>query len=959
VGRAHELRRLRTALANALDGGSVAFILGEPGIGKSRLLAELSVEDGLTPSRVLLGRCTSVSALATPYAPFTSAFRTLWTVHGQAWFKQLRSGGRDLAPIVPGLARSRADEPDGDARTALQEAAREALALAAADGPVLLGIEDVHWATESTLGLITSLVADPPAGLLLVMTAREDGLPSRVAALIGEALRSPGVDVIRLPPLTDDEVARFVLDVSGRLPGSEAVRELRRRSGGNPFLLEEVMHGDGNGNGDFAANLGLRLSGLGVDATRAARLVALHGEPLLVSILQTASELDDDRLADAVAACTVAGLLVAEARAPLYRFRHDLIQEAIRDAIPPVEARALHAKLAAAIRAIGSADAATAGRAARHWLAAGDPAAAFPLLLDAARSASRNGAFPEAVLGQEAALRAWRQVPGGSTRSVSEARLLGDLANYIGLTGDTAHAARQYEAAIAASLDPEERMLLVADRVQLLWNAGLEEDARPLRREVAALGTRLGTRIRSLDLLAVVVRAMVAESRFADAEPLGRLAVARSQAEGRPDVEPVARAALGLALGLSGRPAEGIHELTVAAELSAASGHHTQLLLCAGNLVALLAEHEHREAVMRAIRRWRRVAESRGFGLLLDAMDTALLDEYVWLGQWAQAESLIADLESRGSIHDNVVARIAIARSELAVRRGRGDAADKALELAAHAAATLQQAHHRGELTYWQVRRMAEKGDTVAAVDAATAELTNLVQSIEGGVWYELLSLAVRIASQAVRVSLPGSRVRLARLFGLERQRRAWNPPAVAPSSVAACRLEMRAELSERHGQPSAVMRRAAAEVRERMARPAEAAEAWLRAATAFYTDGEVAEAHKALQHAVRIADRLGLEPVHRAAHELRVSRDRRRRSAVALARGTTLTRREVDVLGLIAEGRTNREIATALHIGEKTVATHVSNVLAKLGSARRTDAAVAAVRIGLLVDGPPADPVL
>jgi DNA-binding NarL/FixJ family response regulator len=104
----------------------------------------------------------------------------------------------------------------------------------------------------------------------------------------------------------------------------------------------------------------------------------------------------------------------------------------------------------------------------------------------------------------------------------------------------------------------------------------------------------------------------------------------------------------------------------------------------------------------------------------------------------------------------------------------------------------------------------------------------------------------------------------------------------------------------------------------------------------------------KALAWAVDRATPLGLQPILAGAKELGIALDRRRRPAAVLESGGTLTKREVEVLALIAEGRTNREIALSLRFGEKTVATHVSNVLRKLGVHHRTEAAIAAVQLGI-----------
>jgi DNA-binding CsgD family transcriptional regulator len=157
-------------------------------------------------------------------------------------------------------------------------------------------------------------------------------------------------------------------------------------------------------------------------------------------------------------------------------------------------------------------------------------------------------------------------------------------------------------------------------------------------------------------------------------------------------------------------------------------------------------------------------------------------------------------------------------------------------------------------------------------------------------------------------------------------------------------------------GRPSAAHWEAAALRWEQIANPAAAAEAWLGAADASFAEARPAEGRRAARRALDLASPLGMRPLLDTASALVQAADGRRRGAAQLGSGVSLTRREVEVLQLIAGGCTNREIAATLVIGEKTAATHVSNLLAKLGAARRTEAAVAALRLGLVVGEPPAD---
>jgi len=947
VGRERELSRLRKAAAVAAASGNAAFILGEPGIGKSRLLGELRGLAGFDEDRFLIGGCPPVVALATPYAPFTAAFRPLLRQRGKAWFQRvLGPQARRLAPIVPVLSDAVPTAPTEESRAQLFEAVHALLAAIASGVLVALAIEDLHWATESSLALLASLLADPPEGVLILGTGREEALLATTAALIGEASRTAGREVIRLEPLGPEEVATQISHIAGRPAPAEFVRSIHRRTGGNPLLVEEVLAG-GNGDADFAANLALRLADLGEDARVVGWLVALDGEPLSTTILADAAGLNEPRLRSAITGCRAAGLLVADGRTATYRYRHGLLRDAMLEAIPPLEQPRLHAALAEALRHADRGNVGAPGRAARHWLAAGRPLEALPLLLEAAREASRAAAFSEAITAQESALHAWRSLAEPASAPVSEARIIGDLATLQALSGDVEAANAGYLEAVGRSVDEEERLLLAAERAQWLWSWGLEVEARPIRRELSDIGARRGRRVRSLDLLAAMVRAMVGESRFAEAEPLARHAITRAAREGRADVEAVGHAALGLALGLSDRPLEGARELRLGAEMAAAAGEHLQLVHAAGNHVALLADHERWDEALEAIEHWRRLGKARGVRLLVEVMDAALLVELASRGRWVEAERKASDLEA-GATSGVARLTVLITRARLAILRGRLDAANEALAVAEVAVQDVQQPHFVGELVYWRVRRAMVAGDLDAASTLASEQLEAMLHNIEAGVWYELAALAMRVERQRAEAGPSEARVRAAWLVHAERRRRAWRPPTLNAGVVRACRLDIRAELHEIQGRPSAELRVASAEVRDSLADPAAASEAWLRAAQALVAAGERGRARKAATRAVKLADALGLRPVLVAASNLAEGSDRRRRSAVTLDSGATLTNRELEVLRLIAGGRTNREIAAALVIGEKTAATHVSNVLSKLGATRRTEAAVAALRLGI-----------
>jgi len=955
VGRERELGQLRRALAAASSGGAAAFLFGEPGIGKSRLLDELREAAGLPSDRFFVGACPPVSSLASPYGPFTSALRSVSRQRGRAWLAR-RLGARvgDLGPVVPALTKASpvALGPE-DTRARLFEAVHELLEALAADGPIVLAIEDVHWATDSTVALLAALVADLPDGLLLVTTAREEGLGGYAAQVVAEATRLTGRVVIRPAPFSEEEIAELASNITGLPLPPQSVREIRDRSGGNPFLVEELLSG-GDGRSS-STTLSLRLASLDDTARAVTGLVATNAEPIGLDLLSRAAALPEAELQASIRAGESVGLLTLDPHDASYRCRHALVREAVTDALAPLERRSLHGRLAAAMEARGFTEHGDVGRAAAHWLDAGEPIRAIPLLLRSSDEMARAGGVVEAIATAERALVALHGLGRDAVPGVTEAAVLGRIAGLVAARGDGPAADERFVQAVSRSRDEEERLLLIATRAQWLWFSGLERQAKPFRHELADVGERRGRRIRSLDLLGSVVRAMVGESRFRAAEPLARLALRRARRAGRTDIESGAMAALALLLGFTHRAAEGIHTMRLAGDLAAANRDLEQFMLAAGNHVGLLVDAERHDEVLPAIEHWLEVSRRLGLALLVQEMEVMRVEELLWLGRWSDADARLAEIEARGQLPPGMRLKAGLVHLAMAVGRGQLQEAEARLAATADLAPTALQAHFAGPAAYWQARWALANDDPDKAAQIAEAGLTTLVTAVENGRWYELWATAIAAHARRQERGLPGARADIARLRRLERGRRAvTSASGLNPAAVAACRASVAAEIETIRGSNAAARWEEAARQWERTRNPAMAAAAWLSAAQANVIAARDQAARRAARRAIDLSTPMGLRPLLDAASSVLERADRRRHEGLRLDDGQSLTKREVEVLRLIAEGRTNREVATALVIGEKTAATHVSNLLAKLGATRRTEAAVAAVRLGVIVPGEP-----
>ena len=233
VGRQRERAALDHALER-LGGGAAGLVLaieGEPGIGKSRLLAELAerAADGC----LVLGAAASEFEDDLPYAIWTEALDRHLRELGDRRLSRLGIDDRALAAVLPALG-----EPAQADRHAIHRALRELLDALAGPRPLVLWLDDLHWADPGSLDAIAALVRRPPsAPVLMALAAREGRLPQPVATALAAATREDRVARLTLTPLSESEAAELV--------GDDAAA-IYQASGGNPFYLEQLARSRGN-----------------------------------------------------------------------------------------------------------------------------------------------------------------------------------------------------------------------------------------------------------------------------------------------------------------------------------------------------------------------------------------------------------------------------------------------------------------------------------------------------------------------------------------------------------------------------------------------------------------------------------------------------------------------------------------------------------------------------------------
>jgi predicted ATPase len=434
VGRTEELAQLQTMLGRATTSGEpvIALVGGEAGVGKTRLVEQLAVTASEQGVRVLRGGCVPLGEDGVPFAPVIEALRGLVGELDPAELEAVVGPGRaDLGRLVPdlpwsdGVAAGTAVGGAGQGR--LFELLLGVVERLAAKAPLLLVMEDLHWADRSTRDLVAFLAASLRSGpVLLVLTFRNDELhrlhPLR--RLLGELARNRRVRRLELRRFIRAELAEHLAGLLGADPPVGLVDEIYGRSEGNPFFAEElVLAGGGAGPAWLPPSLQevllTRVVRLGHRTQQVLRVAAAGGPGVAQPMLAAVSGMDEVELLDGLREAVDQQVPLPEPDGHGYVFRHALLAEAVYGELLPGERVQLHTALAGALEAgleAGDPPATRAARIAHHWSAAGDQPRALAASVEAAAAAERVYAFAEVRLQLERVLALWDRVPRGWCR---------------------------------------------------------------------------------------------------------------------------------------------------------------------------------------------------------------------------------------------------------------------------------------------------------------------------------------------------------------------------------------------------------------------------------------------------------------------------------------------------------------------------------------------------------------
>ncbi|HJQ02672.1 MAG TPA: AAA family ATPase [Jatrophihabitans sp.] len=969
VGRTAELAELQQLLDGAPE--RAAVVSGDAGVGKTRLLAELIDRAEQAGVCCLVGHCLDFGDANLPYLPFGEAFGRLAAVEPDL-VEQLRSRFGPIGRLLPADAGDQprpAADADEDAgrldRAALYDAVLGALEAAAERRPVLLLIEDLHWADQASrdlLGFLLARVRSPR--LSLVLTYRSDDLHRRhpLRRALAEWTRLSGVRRVQLAPLTADEVRTLVAGLAPTELGEGELARIVERAAGNAFFAEELLSATQHaGSGDalpaeLADLLLIRLDRLSDQARALVRLVAVAGGRLPHELLGEVSGWDPGKLEDTAREAVESHVLEAVGTAG-YGFRHALLSEAVYDDLLPGERVRLHTAFARALadRPAGG----SAAELAHHARRAHDLPAAFRASVQAGAEAMELAAPQEAMQHYEAALELLPSVPPPANRDWI--RLILATA---GAAGDAGHPFRSL--AIVrdalerppADLEPEERARLLFAFGYHALNVDSDADAFTATTAALRLVPAEPPSVLRARLDALHAHAAVVIGRDVDGARWAQEAIEMAVQLDRPEVASDARTTLGVIERRAGDPTAAADQFRSAADQAQAAGELGAELRSRYSLGALhyeLGELPQALAAFRATADRAQQTGRRWASYGIEARALAGLVQFE-LGDW---DASLATTDIVGQ-HAPMVAEALLTAVGLAVRAGRGE--PSALYVLPRLRPQWERDGMLGVLTAGPTIDLLTAGGDSAAALAVLDDLIGVQTALWQSEWFlgrirlSALGLAA-VAAQALASPArdrPALAERAAGLAEAGRTSASRGLPAGRRLGVEA--LAWLSRLDAEAARVRWLTGQDPPELAEHVAlwqasvdafgygHVYEQARSRVRLAEVLRAAGRAAEAAAEADLARTLARRLRAEPLLAELRRLGTApADRPTESK------TELTPRERDVLALLVDGRTNRQVAHQLYISEKTVSVHVSNLLAKLGVRSRAEAAALAHRDGLL----------
>ncbi len=499
VGRDKELAQVKAGLEAALSGrGSLVMVVGEPGIGKTRLSEELSVYARLRGAQVMFGQCYE-SEGAPPYIPFVEALRQYVAIRPpEALREEMGEGASDVAKLVsevraalPDIPHSKSQEPESE-RYRLLEGVTSFIVNASRANPLLLVLDDIHWADKPSLLLLQHLARRLSGSRILVVgTYRDIELDRRhpLSEVVAELRRERLYHRILLRGLDADGVHAMLESRAEHDVPRPFADVLHQQTEGNPFFLEEIVLNlleagaiqrvEGRFVGDpsliqenipegVREVIGRRLSRLGEATNEALTFASVLGREFDFDVLQALTGMDEETLlASLEEALRVQ--LVEERRGPggaAYRFSHALVRETLYGELSLARKQRFHLRAGEAIEKAHAGHLEPhIGHMARHFYEGNDPVKAIDYSRRAGEGALRVYAWEEAIRHWETALELMEEQADNDEDRAAFLERLGDVTYISGVDSGKAHALLEKALVVYEKLGARGKMAAMHSRI--------------------------------------------------------------------------------------------------------------------------------------------------------------------------------------------------------------------------------------------------------------------------------------------------------------------------------------------------------------------------------------------------------------------------------------------------------------------------------------------------------------
>ncbi len=576
IGRKEQLAQFDTAYAAAAEGVQFVAVVGEPGIGKTALTSHWCRSIADSDATVVGGRCTPETAL--PYQPFIETARAILGARPDL-LHEVGAAAGNIAQLVPGIEipKNLPTPIQTDVETTrylMAEAFATLLASKDGEPPMVVVLDDLHWADENSIAVLAHLVRRDQLSALIIGTYRDTDLVRShpLPRLLSDLRREHRVVRIPLRRLSEIEVEEMISDYFGGMTARDVVESIVDETQGNPFFIAEITthlqdEGAIDGEGVWISDIpigdygipegvrevvGRRLDHLGEDAVSTLEIAAVIGPDFSIDVAGAIAGLDE-RAVDAVVDVAMNARIITEGDdADGFAFAHALLRQTLYDDLPTRRRMRIHRAVGEALETRGEPPAVLLN----HWLRANENEKALVCALAAASAAETVFAGSDALTHLELALNIWDDVSDPekiteTTHAQLVLRLSDTMFDFASFGKDSVTPLKRELS--RDDIDDTTRALLLNSLSQHLWSSGQNAESEDFQNEALRVVPKKPPNAAHAQILARQANVLAINGEAAESIPIAQEALTLARTVKAERAEQMALQALGTSLQALGR----------------------------------------------------------------------------------------------------------------------------------------------------------------------------------------------------------------------------------------------------------------------------------------------------------------------------------------------------------------------------------------------------------------------